>query len=423
MLCAMLKVDALIEHIALAELRMLCAVDPAAATRKAKRMSRSEEDFVRGALPLVVPWLTSEVGADGPWVWSIGDAHQGNFATLAVGKMDREGIVPVTYGIADVDDEGPAPWSWDLLRLLSSVAVMLPALKRTLFSELCMVTLEAYRECMSRFAHDDGMAARIDGNGLPEGIKALLLAGSGEAQHKRFMATMVSGTGAAARLRRGDDIVDDEVGLHALRAAWAGQPDLPEHTILDGARRLNPGGLSSLGRRRWWLLLREAKPVPRLRLIELKERSPSVLSRVIPVSPFSAWMREDRPRPECSIMGGDPFQRVLRLATGEYLARTRCHTRAVLALDTLDGGDRRRLGHLYGQLLATFHWQGLSQLTPDAAERCGAIAKASTTWDELLPKRATQLADHLGALATAFRDRVQPLIKVRKDHPDTIVLD
>ena len=72
MLCAMLKVDALIEHIALAELRMLCAVDPAAATRKAKRMSRSEEDFVRGALPLVVPWLTSEVGADGPWVWSIG---------------------------------------------------------------------------------------------------------------------------------------------------------------------------------------------------------------------------------------------------------------------------------------------------------------------------------------------------------------
>ncbi len=423
MLGGMLKVDALIEHIALAELRMLCAVDPAAATRKAKRMSRSAEDFVRGALPLVVPWLTSEVGADGPWVWSIGDAHQGNFASLAVGKMDRDGIVPVTYGIADVDDEGPAPWSWDLLRLLSSVAVMLPGLKRTLFSELCLVTLGAYRECLTRFAQGDDLAARIDANGLPEGIKALLQAGSGEVHHKRFMATMVSGSGAATRLRRSAEIVEDESGLHALRAAWAIQTDLPEHTVLDGARRLNPGGLSSLGRRRWWLLLREAKPVPRLRLLELKERSPSVLTRVIPVTPFAPWLHAERPIPVCSIMGGDPFQRVLRLAAGQYLARTRCHTRAVLDLDQLDSGDRRRLGHLYGQLLATFHWQGLAQLTPDVAARCAAIAEATTSWEAVLPKRATQLADHLGALATAFSARVQPLIKVRKDHPDTIVLD
>ncbi len=423
MLRRMLKVDALIEHIALAELRMLWAVDPAAATRKAKRMCRSPEDFIRGALPLVVPWLTAEIGADGPWVWSVGDAHQGNFATLAVGRMDRDGIVPVTYGLADVDDEGPAPWSWDLLRLLSSVAVMLPDLKRMQFNELCLLTLHSYRECLQRFAEGDELAARIDANGLPETLKQLLQTGSGEAQHKRYMASMVKGAGAAARLQRTADIVDDEPCLHALRAAWGDQHGLPEHTVLDAARRLNPGGLSSLGRRRWWLLLRETSPVPRLRLLELKERSPSNLSRVIPVSPFAPWMRANHPQPVSSTMGGDPFQRVLRLATGEYLSRTRCHTRAVLDLSTLDGGDRRRLGHLYGQLLATFHWQGLTQLTPDVGPRCAAIASATATWDDLLPKHATELADHLTALATSFSKRIAPLLKVRKDQPDSIVLD
>ena len=402
---------------------MLAAIDPLAATRKAKRMSRSSEDFVRGALPLVVPWLTSEIGASGPWVWSIGDAHQANFATLAVGRMDRDGIVPVTFGVADVDDEGPAPWNWDLLRLLSSVAVVLPGLKRTLFSELCLVTLEAYRECMTRFAEGDALAARIDANGLPEGLKTLLLDGSGEALHKRYMASLVSGSGLSARLTRTPEIVEDEAGLRALRAAWSEQHGIPEHTVLDGARRLKPGGLSSLGRRRWWLLLRESTPVPRLRLLEIKERSPSTLSRVIPVSPFAPWMRANHPVPVCSTMGGDPFQRVLRLATGEYLTRTRCHTRAVIALDTLDNGDRRRLGHLYGQLLATFHWQGLSQLTTDITERCAAIAAACATANETLPKQAFLLAEHLNALANAFSKRVTPLIKERKDQPDTLELD
>ncbi len=412
-----MKTTSVIMHLALAELRMLHAVDPQAATRKAQRMCRSDADFMRGALPLIVPWLADAMGpgdpAGGPWTWSVGDAHQGNFSTLAVGKMDRDGVVPVTFGVADVDDEGPAPWSWDLARLLSSIAISTPTLKRSAFDELCTVTLKTYAEMMRRLSEGDTLATRLDANGLPEAVKTLIAEGSTEAQHKRFIASMISGAGLRARLKRGVDVIDDAVSEPALKMAWSRLAGLPAHTVLDLARRLNPGGLSSLGRRRWWLLIRETNPVPRLRLIELKERAPSALTRVLPASPFVPWVAESAPatQPVCSTMGGDPFQRVLRTAAGDCLARTRCHTRATLDIATLDGGDRRRLGHLYAQLLATFHWQGLAQLTPDAQARCAAIADAADGNQRLVAKRASQLASHLHELAVGYRATVKPLLR------------
>ena len=412
-----MKSTAVIATIAMSELRMLHAVEPAAAASKARRMCNNDNDFVRGSLPLIVPWLSVKVGHDcaagSPWVWSIGDAHQGNFSTLAVGKMDRDGVVPVTFGVADVDDEGPAPWSWDLLRLLSSISIVAPKLKRKAFDELCDLTCTTYAEMMQRFGEGDAMAARIDANGLPEAIKKLIVAGSGEAQHKRFMATMVSGSGLKAKLKRNADVADDPYSEPALRIAWSRLAGLPEHTVLDVARRLNPGGLSSLGRRRWWLLVRESTPVARLRLIEFKERAPSALSRVMPVSPFTPWVSASAPatQPVCSTMGKDPYQRVLRTAAGDCLARTRCHTRDTVDITALDNGDLRRLGHLYAQLLSTFHWQGLSQLTPDVEERCAAIAVAATANTKLIGQRAAEMAIHLQELAVDYRAQVKPLLK------------
>ena len=412
-----MKSTAVIAAIALAELHMLHAVDPHAAADKARRMCSKDIDFVRGSLPLIVPWLSVHVGpespAGAPWVWSIGDAHQGNFSTLAVGTMDRDGIVPVTFGVSDVDDEGPAPWSWDLLRLLSSVSMFSPKLKRKTFDEFCDVTCTTYAEMMQRFGEGDAMAARIDANGLPEAIKELIVAGSGEAQHKRFIATMVSGSGLKAKLKRNEDVVDDPYSEPALRTAWSRLAGLPEHSVLDVARRLNPGGLSSLGRRRWWLLIRESTPVARLRLIELKERAPSALTRVMPVSPFTPWVSATAPatQPVCSTMGKDPYQRVLRTAAGDCLARTRCHTRDTVDITSLDHGDLRRLGHLYAQLLATFHWQGLSQLTPDVNQRCAAIAVAAEKNKNLIAHRAVEMATHLTELAVSYREQVKPLLK------------
>ena len=402
-----MKADALIESIVLPELRMLHAVDPAAAARKARRMVTTTGDFVRGSLPLIVPWLATEIGPDGPWSWSIGDAHQGNFSTLAVGRMDGEGIVPVTFGVSDVDDEAPSPWSWDLVRLLSSIAVICPELKRAAFEELSAVVLASYGECMARFGDGDALTARIDANGLPEVVKTLIGNASGEAKHKRFIGTMAIGAGQGARLRRGTDVADDPDAAATLRAAWDRRIGLPEHQVLDLARRLRPGGLSSLGRRRWWLLVRELEPVARLRLLEIKERAPSALTRVLPASPFTPW---GAAQPVVSTMGSDPWQRVLHASAGEYLVRTRCHTRETIDHDLLDAGDWRRLGHLYGQLIATFHWRGLTQLAPDADKRCAAIASATGRWEGRLAKRSQRLGEHLVDLAAAYRKRVKPLI-------------
>ena len=380
-------------------------------------MVREPVDFMRGCLPLIVPWLVDEIGPNGPWCWSVADAHHGNFATLAVGAMKSDGVVPVTFGVADVDDEAPSPWSWDLLRLLSSVALTVPGMSGTVYGDLCAVTLASYRDCLQRLGEGDLLANRIDANGLPEAVKALIANGSGEARHKRFIADVVVGKGATARLRRSIELVDEPTSANALLAAWGRRLALPKHEVVDIARRLKPGGLSSLGRRRWWLLVRELQPVARLRLLEIKERAPSVLSRVMPVSPFVPW---GAAQPVVSTMGNDPYQRVLHLASGSYLVRTRCHTRDALDLTTLDPSDWRRYGHLHGQLLATFHWRGLSQLLPDAADRCQAIAADTVAWNGTLAKRARRLARHLDDLGAAFRLRIKPLLSVAKDKSDVL---
>ena len=414
-----MKASALIESIAVPELRLLHAIDPVSAALKARRMVREPVDFMRGCLPLIVPWLVDEIGPNGPWCWSVGDAHHGNFATLAVGAMKSDGVVPVTFGVADVDDEAPAPWSWDLLRLLSSVALTVLDMPSAMYEDLCEVTLASYRECLQRLGEGDLLANRIDANGLPEAVKSLIVAGSGEARHKRFIADVVVGKGASARLRRATELVDEPESASALLAAWDRRLALPKHQVVDLARRLKPGGLSSLGRRRWWLLVRELEPVTRLRLLEIKERAPSVLSRAMPVSPFAPW---GAAQPVVSTMGNDPYQRVLHLAAGSYLVRTRCHTRDALDLTTLDPSDWRRFGHLHGQLLATFHWRGLSQLLPNAPARCQAIAADTVAWNGKLAKRARRLATHLEDLSAAFRKRIKPLLSIAKDGSDVLEL-
>ena len=110
-------------------------------------------------------------------------------------------------------------------------------------------------------------------------------------------------------------------------------------------------------------------------------------------------------------MGKDPYQRVLRTAAGDCLARTRCHTRKTVDVAKLDHGDLRRLGHLYAQLLSTFHWQGLSQLTPDVDKRCAAIAVSAMANKNLIAQRSAEMAAYLAELAVSYRDQVKPLLK------------
>jgi hypothetical protein len=348
-----------------------------------------------------VRWLALNPLDDAPWVWSAGDAHQGNFATLATGRAGRHGIVPVTYDVADVDDEHPAPWWWDHARLLASLPAAAPRLRP---ADLAPALLDEYQRTLERVADGDELALRLDLHGLPEALKRLIEDESADGLAARFHAGFVARGGE--RLRRGELADDDGKAaaalVPALATALAGRGDVARTTVLDVARRRSGGGLASLGRRRWWVLAREEdrRGARRLRLLELKERRPSVLAGVLPAQPF-APRRATTPCLTVA-MGGDPCQRSVRLGASELLLRTRCHTRSVLAPARLDAGDRRRLAGTWGQLLAAFHVNGWLLLGRDAAEQAAAVAGDVRRRGAQVAARADGLARLLASAHAAF---------------------
>lgn len=386
------------------ELAALAAEAPDAARERRQRMAGTAGDFVRGSLGLAVRWLALNPLADAPWVWSAGDAHQGNFATLATGRADRHGIVPVTYDVSDVDDEHPAPWWWDHARLLSSLPSAVPGLGRRGLVEFAVPLLGEYRRTLARVADGDDLALRLDLHGLPDALRRLIEDESADGLAERHLAGFVAHGGE--RLRRGELADDDDKAaaaiIPAITAALASRSDVARTTVLDLARRITGGGLASLGRRRWWVLVREEnrRGLRRLRLLELKERRPSTLAGVLPVQPFAP--RKATMQGLTVAMGGDPCQRSVRLGASELLLRTRCHTRTVLSVAALDAGDRRRLAATWGQLLATFHVGGWTLLGRDAADKATAVAADAERRGGLVLVRAIDLARLLASAHASF---------------------
>lgn len=398
----------------LPELAVLATLNPEAHARKLKKLRSGATVFNRGALAIAVTWMVREVGVAEAWVWAVGDPHHGNIATLAVGPANRAGQVRPTYSIADIDDEYPAPWRWDLLRALSSVALTRPDLKGKVLKELGGDLARTYSRTIDRLASGDELAERIDWNGLPEGVKALIAVASVEDAHQRFITTLVVGKGLAARFRRNEDLNDDQAASGFFtRAVAAGA--WPAHRLLDVVRRTEPAGISSLGRRRWLLLVREPGPLARLRVVEAKERVPSVLSRVLPCCPFPPGTVGGRITVP---MGRDPFHRVVEGPASNYLLRTRCHARDQLDLATCDPGDLRRLMHVHAQLLAAFHWRGLSELgtaattlvtdgylstkPQTAAGQARRAASEAAAAAAELGAQARDLAEHMSSCWRAF---------------------
>lgn len=348
------KAADLVDLLLLPSLEALRGIDPAAAAERQRRMAKKPADFVRGSLVLHVAWLAAHPLPDAPWVWSIGDAHCGNFATLATGPLNRAGISPVTYGVADVDDEHPAPWHWDVVRLLASAGVIFDDdTGRKRLGELVLLCLADYARVMSAVIDGDEHAERIDFHGLPEALKAVINDDAEPARLREHRKNHVLRAG----LRNGEDCASDVVAkrllLPAVERALAGAPPAKSWRVLDLARRTASGGLASLGRRRWWVLAQEQDRdggwVPRV--LELKERRPSVLSAILPAQPFTPATTSTWTLP----MGGDRWQRAVPIGVGDALLRSRCQARTVLDLRKLDEGDRVRLARLWGQLLAVAH--------------------------------------------------------------------
>lgn len=355
---------AAIDHLLEPELQMLSGVNPEAARTRRERMLADPYAFYRGSNALSAHWMVERLPATIPWVWAVGDAHPDNFATLAVGPQNRDGISPVRFDVADVDDEHPAPWCWDAVRLLAGFHLKRPDLKAETILELAEAHLDEYRRTIADNRSGDPRWTRIDLDGLPEPLKESIQDENVESARAAYMAELVDGN----RLRRGKkakDAAGKEWILPILKSTW-NRPDMPEFEIQDVAERLAGGGVSSRGRRRWLVLVKERVRVEGearwiQRIVELKERRPSVLARWVPASPFPAMGQAAATVP----MGRDPFHAVVPAAPDPLLARSRCHCRTPLDLAGCDDGDLIRAARLFGQLLAAFHCRGLMHLNVD----------------------------------------------------------
>ncbi len=390
----------------LPRLAAIALVDPEAARRKTRRLAESVTGFQRGALPFIVSELAEgSYDAAGPgdsgWVWAIGDAHQGNIGTLAVGRR-QGGKIPATVDLTDMDDAYPAPWPWDLLRLAASLRLRWKDDSFKLFGKRMQLLGEAYGECLGRLAEGDQLAARLDFQGLPEPVKAMIEAANQARAAKTFVKDYVIG----ARLRRGEatGLTDDATAPAVLDAV---AKEIPL-TVLDAAAKPAGGGVGSLGLRRWWLLAAEpqVEGTPAVRLLEAKEHRPSVLAQQFPVTPF-APQRGRASGSSLPAMGGDLFHRVIHLPGGDLLLRTRCHAREGIDPRGWDDGDCRRLLHLDAQLLATFHYQATAPCVANPTTHFTAIAKEATLWGERLAAGGDRIATRLRRLHKAFLDAGQ----------------
>ena len=80
------------------------------------RMLRSAFTFFRGS-PAVMSWDLSRTPSTGVYVQACGDAHLLNFG--GYGTPERR----LVFDVNDFDESLPAPWEWDLKRLLASCVI------------------------------------------------------------------------------------------------------------------------------------------------------------------------------------------------------------------------------------------------------------------------------------------------------------
>src|SRR5271166_4457649 len=80
------------------------------------RMSQSPFAFYRGSAPVMAADLAS-TPASGLRVQACGDAHLMNFGGFATPERN------IFFDINDFDETLPAPWEWDVKRLVASIVI------------------------------------------------------------------------------------------------------------------------------------------------------------------------------------------------------------------------------------------------------------------------------------------------------------
>ncbi|QWT46208.1 DUF2252 domain-containing protein [Azospira inquinata] len=263
--------------------------DPERLAMKYAKMAQSPFIFLRGACHLFYAALP-KAGPfrEAPTAWACGDLHFENFGSY---KGDNR---QVYFDINDYDEAALAPCTWDLVRLLTSLACGADELhtdekqSRTLI-QACVA---AYRQALAQ-----GKPLWMERE-TAEGLVRELLDGLEQRSRAEFLDKRTERHGHQRHLR-----IDGEKALAAspeqrtlvtdflaTLSAPASHPDF--YKVLDVARRI--AGTGSLGVERYVVLV-EGKGSPDGNyLLDLKEALPSCL--VPYLAPLGltqpAWARE-----------------------------------------------------------------------------------------------------------------------------------
>ena len=148
------RTDHLLAALAEASAGLLQA-DPVAFRRKYRKMAADPFAFYRGSASIFYADMRD---CDDPWadertrrVWIQGDLHAENFGTY----MDGEGHL--VFDVNDFDEAYLGHFTWDLQRLVASVALMgwTKALSDDDISRLCSTYLRAYLDQTEQFLDGD----------------------------------------------------------------------------------------------------------------------------------------------------------------------------------------------------------------------------------------------------------------------------
>jgi uncharacterized protein (DUF2252 family) len=128
------------------------------------RMGLSPFTFLRGSA-MVMAWDVAHLPHSDIYVQACGDAHLGNFGTFATPERR------LIFDLRDFDETLPAPWEWDLKRLVASIIVSAreQGISDARASDAVLACVCRYRETMQEsveLSHQEIWYRRVDAEAL-----------------------------------------------------------------------------------------------------------------------------------------------------------------------------------------------------------------------------------------------------------------
>ena len=207
----------------------LVAASPAAFRNKFRKMAAEPFAFYRGSAPLFYgdlarlhdPWV------DGPTsrVWIQGDLHAENFGTY----LDGDGVL--VFDVNDFDEAYVAPWTWDLRRLVASVALLgwSKAFSDADIDALNTAYLRAYLGAVRSFSGGSGEREFALTRATTDGPIRAVLQRSRESSRRALLdgTTEIEGENRIFRAGPGVRRIDDDERAEVLAAYEAYLETIP----------------------------------------------------------------------------------------------------------------------------------------------------------------------------------------------------